>query len=58
MYYTSYKGIWYKYIEDGDIWRFSDREDSQGSVGNYSNNYRWDQAYDHFMEQLKIRQWL
>lgn len=53
MYYSNYKGIWYKYHEDKDVWSFSDRVDSQGSVAYYSNKYRWDQAYNNFVEELK-----
>lgn len=52
-YYTSYKGIWYKWIEYTDVWSFSDTEEGWNNVSYFSNRMRWDEAYNKFLEQLK-----
>lgn len=49
-----YKGIWYAYLPSKDAWIIADRADwSTACVGYYSNNYRIDEAIEHFKKEFE-----
>lgn len=56
MYYTQYKGIWYKFVPKSsdsycNIWSLSDTSDGMGNIANYNaDRYRIDQCLEMFKE--------
>ena len=53
-YYTSYKGIWYKYVSQNDTWRLSNSQYDNATVMIFPGKYyRIDQCLEAFIKNLK-----
>lgn len=51
-FHSSYKGVFYQYVPEKNIWKLADREDEMGRLMTFNADvYRIDQCFDEFFKE-------